>query len=289
MAGPDHHLPPEKRRVGMVFQDYAIFPHLSVSQNIGFGLNNKPTKSEQSQHVEKLLQFVGLQGKGERMPHELSGGQQQRVALARALAPNPRALLLDEPFSNLDAALRSEVRAEVRHLLRESKTTTIFVTHDQEEALFFGDLVGIMQAGRLVQIGTPEDVYLQPRTRFVAAFMGQTDFIRGVVVDGHVQSALGDLGLETKLAQGTELEVAARPNEVALSKGGPHNGRIISRQSLGIACLYAITLGDGSKVHSWQPHQFDLLPGMPVRANFRAGMLPPMFLNGMNVEEWDRG
>jgi iron(III) transport system ATP-binding protein len=136
------HLPPEKRRVGMVFQDYAIFPHLNVGQNVAFGLG----KGEQRRTAE-MLSLVGLEGLGEKMPHELSGGQQQRVALARALAPQPAVLLLDEPFSNLDAALRHEVRHEVRALLKQNKATAIFVTHDQEEALFMGNEVAVMNQG----------------------------------------------------------------------------------------------------------------------------------------------
>ncbi len=276
-------LPPEKRRIGMVFQDYAIFPHLDVAGNVGFGLSNGETKTVKEERTKALLRFVGLDSLGGRMPHELSGGQQQRVALARALAPGPRALLLDEPFSNLDAALRSEVRAEVKTLLRQSKTTTIFVTHDQEEALFFGDLVGVMRAGRIEQIGTPEDVYLRPKTRFVAAFMGQTDFIPGEVRENGVYTPLGLLELFPSLPHGTRLEVAARPNHVALSKGGPHNGRIVSRQFLGIASYYRVVLDDGCLIHSWQPYQFDLLPGVTVRATFREGELPPMFLDGLNV------
>jgi len=284
VAGPDRHLPPEQRRIGMVFQDYAIFPHLSVAKNVGFGLNSRAARGEKDSQVEALLHFVGLETMGERLPHELSGGQQQRVALARALAPGPRALLLDEPFSNLDAALRSEVRAEVKDLLVQSGTTTIFVTHDQEEALFFGDLVGVMRAGRIEQIGTPEEIYLQPRTRFVAAFMGQSDFIPGEVSGAGVETPLGRLEVETTLTAGTVLEIASRPNHVALTLNDPHNGRIVSRQFLGIACLYGVALADGSIIHSWQPHQFDLAPGMAVRACFRPGGLPPMFLNGRHVE-----
>ena len=139
VADGRNHIPPEKRRVGMVFQDYAIFPHLSVADNIAFGL---PRGQERAARVKEMLGFVGLDGLGERMPHELSGGQQQRVALARALAPRPVILLLDEPFSNLDAALRAQVRHEVKDLLKGSGTTAVFVTHDQEEALFLGDSGG---------------------------------------------------------------------------------------------------------------------------------------------------
>ena len=207
MADGALHVPPEKRRVGIVFQDYAIFPHLSLTQNVGFGL-----KRGQSERIEEMLNFVGLGGLGERMPHQLSGGQQQRVALARALAPQPVVLLLDEPFSNLDAALRVEMRQEVRGLLKSSGTTAVFVTHDQEEALYMGDQVGVMNRGRLEQVGSPEAIFHQPRTRFVAEFLGQTDFLPGEVTGRGVQTPLGLLPQTLPLASGTAVEVAVRPD-----------------------------------------------------------------------------
>ena len=281
VAGPDRYLPPEKRRIGMVFQDYAIFPHLTVAENIGFGLNGRNNRVVR---VEYLLSFVGLEGLGDRMPQELSGGQQQRVALARALAPSPRALLLDEPFSNLDAALRTEVRVEVRELLRQSGTTTIFVTHDQEEALFFGDLIAVMRSGSIEQVGRPEEVFLRPRTRFVAAFMGQTDFIPGRVKDNGIETPLGRLDLAISLPSGTQLEVALRPNHVALTTDGSPNSRILSRQFQGIAYLYRVALTNGSIVHSWQPHQVDLPPGTSVQASIRTGHRPPVFYEDRALE-----
>ena len=278
VAGPGVHRPPEGRRIGMVFQDYAIFPHLSVSHNVGFGLNTRAERGDKRARVAAMLDFVGLADVGERMPHELSGGQQQRVALARALAPGPRALLLDEPFSNLDAALRAEVRAEVRDLLRRSGTTTIFVTHDQEEALFFGDLIAVMRAGRIEQLGAPEEIYLQPRTRFVAAFMGQTDFIPGLVGERGVETPLGRLALESNLALSTELEVALRPINVALTTEGEPNSHIVSRHFSGTAYIYTVALADGSIVHSLQPHQAQFAEGAAVRASIRPGDPPPVFL-----------
>ncbi len=277
VAGPGVHRPPEQRRIGMVFQDYAIFPHLSVSHNVGFGLNARSKRGDKGARVEAMLDFVGLADVGDRMPHELSGGQQQRVALARALAPGPRALLLDEPFSNLDAALRAEVRAEVRDLLRQSGTTTIFVTHDQEEALFFGDLIAVMRAGRIEQVGAPEEIYLRPRTRFVAAFMGQTDFILGQVSEQGIETPLGRLTLESNLALGTELEVALRPINVALTAEGEPNSHIVSRHFSGTAYIYTVALADGSIVHSLQPHQAQFVAGAAVLASIRPGDPPPVF------------
>lgn len=285
VAGPKHRLPPEQRRIGMVFQDYAIFPHLTVAENVSFGLNDRAGRDERQARVESLLDFVGLGDMGERMPNELSGGQQQRVALARALAISPRALLLDEPFSNLDATLRAEVRAEVRELLRQSETTTIFVTHDQEEALFFGDLIAVMQAGRIEQIGTSEEIYLHPRTRFVAAFMGQTDFIMGEVGDDGLETSLGLLQLATPLPPGTLLEIALRPNDVALKENGAPNCQIISRQFVGMAYLYRLALSNGDIVHSWQPHQVKFAPDTFVQASIRPGKLPPIFHGERALEQ----
>ncbi len=267
-------VPPEKRRVGMVFQDYAIFPHLSVADNVAFGLPGG--RKRNPQRVGEMLTFVGLEGLGERMPHELSGGQQQRVALARALAPEPAVLLLDEPFSNLDAALRREVRGEVRALLRRSGVTSVFVTHDQEEALFMGDQVAVMRGGRLEQMGPPEVVFHQPRTRFVAEFLGSADFVPGTAVTNGVETPLGLLPQLVSAPPGAALEVAVRPDDIFLYTDGegedgrlPPNGRVLDRQFLGIAYLYAIGLPDGTTVHSWQPHTVNVPLGTAVRVGFR--------------------
>ncbi len=260
------HLPPEKRRVGMVFQDYAIFPHLSVAANVGFGLKKN---ADAKRRTDEMLIMVGLDGLGDQMPHELSGGQQQRVALARALAPDPAILLLDEPFSNLDTSLRAQVRQEVKDLLRQSGATSVFVTHDQEEALFLGDLVAVMHDGRLQQIDTPEAVFHQPQTRFVAEFMGQTDFLPGQVAGDGLATPLGFLPQSTPLAEGTAVEVALRPDDVRLDEDENGNGRVVSRQFIGIAHIYEVALPTGHRVHSWQPHRYNWPLGTAVRASFR--------------------
>lgn len=280
VAGDGRQMPPEKRRAGMVFQDYAIFPHLSVAANIGFGLSRNQDKN---QRVQESLALVGLDGMGERMPHELSGGQQQRVALARALAPQPAVLLLDEPFSNLDAALRVEVRQEVRDLLKRSGTTAVFVTHDQEEALFLGDEIAIMNSGNLEQVGSAENVFHQPRTRFVAQFIGQTDFISGVADGRGIQTSLGTLPHSRDLSPGTLIEVAVRPDDVKLIADPAGQARILSRQFLGIAFLIRVQLPDGSVVHSWQSHTIDFPVGTAVQAAIRPGHTLPCFLNGTAV------
>jgi iron(III) transport system ATP-binding protein len=258
------HLPPEKRRTGIVFQDYAIFPHLNVAENVGFGLPRR----ERPEQVAAMLDFVGLSGLGERMPHELSGGQQQRVALARALAPKPVLLLLDEPFSNLDATLRGEMRGEVRRLLKASGTTAVFVTHDQAEALLMGDEVAVMKAGQIEQIGTPEAIFHRPRTRFVAEFLGNSDFVPGRVRGNGLETPLGLLPQVVDLPEGTAVEIASRPDDVLLVEAEDGNGRITARQFIGIAFIYEITLNDDTVVHSWQSHQTNLAEGTAVHATF---------------------
>ncbi|MDX1614128.1 MAG: ABC transporter ATP-binding protein [Candidatus Promineifilaceae bacterium] len=272
VSEPGRHMPPEARRVGMVFQDYAIFPHLNVAQNIAFGLGRE---SDIGAQIESMLALVGLGEVGQQMPHELSGGQQQRVALARALAPQPTVLLLDEPFSNLDSSLRVQVRAEVRDLLKESGATAIFVTHDQEEALFIGDRVALMNEGRLEQIGTPEEVFQRPTTRFVADFMGQTDMLPGITTRAGVQTPLGLLPRLDTLEVGTPVEVVIRPNDVrlALQARGVNDqpGQILRQRFVGIAYIYEVQLADGSVVHSWQPHTLHLNAGQDVFVSLRPG------------------
>ena len=165
-------IPPEQRRLGMVFQDYALFPHLTVAENVAFGLK-KPERAA----AKRLIELVGLTGLETRYPYQLSGGQQQRVALARALAPQPPLVLLDEPLSNLDVQVRLRLREEIRDILKATKTSAVFVTHDQEEALAIADLVAVMSKGKLEQIGTPQEVYTQPSSRFVAEFVTGANFI----------------------------------------------------------------------------------------------------------------
>jgi iron(III) transport system ATP-binding protein len=182
VATPTESVPPERRRVGMVFQDFALFPHLSVRDNIGYGIHRDP---DRRLRVDELLEMVGLREAADRLPHQLSGGMQQRVALARALAPRPQVILLDEPFSNLDQALRTQLRGEVREILRRAGTTAIFVTHDQDEALSLSDRVVVMDAGRVRQVGTPQEIYVEPVDLFVADFVGTINLVPATVVDRH--------------------------------------------------------------------------------------------------------
>ncbi len=181
-------LPPEQRRVAMVFQDFALFPHMSVGANVAFGL---PKGADRKRRVNELLDMVGLGGLDNRMPHQLSGGQQQRVALARALASEPQLILLDEPFSNLDPAIRVRVRGEVKQLIQSIGITAVFVTHDQEEALSLAEEVGVMIAGHLLQIGSPAEIYKNPATRDVGEFVGGANVLPGEVRDGVATCELG--------------------------------------------------------------------------------------------------
>jgi iron(III) transport system ATP-binding protein len=284
--GRGFHLPPEKRRVGMVFQDYAIFPHLDVAANVAFGLGRGRNAQART---ETMLELVGLAGLGPQMPYELSGGQQQRVALARALAPEPAVLLLDEPFSNLDTSLRVQVRREVRQMLKQTGATAVFVTHDQEEALFIGDEVAVMNEGRLEQIGTPYDIFHRPQSRFVAEFMGQTDFVAGRGTADGVETPLGLIaGRVQGVAPDTAVEVALRPDDVALTEatdGG--NGRIVERRFVGIAHIYLVALADGSLVHSWQPHTVAIAAGAAVHVSLRPGHPVTCFAGERRLEIGD--
>lgn len=213
VSGPNVFTAPEQRRIGFVFQDYALFPHLDVIGNVAFGLVGR-SRRERIERAREVLDLVGLTVFAGRYPGQLSGGQQQRVALARALAPEPALILLDEPFSNLDAALRAGTRQEVRRILERSGATTLLVTHDQEEAMTFADRLAVMRAGRLEQAGAPEETYLMPRTAFVAGFLGRTNVLRGEGHGATVSTKLGSLRLRQN-ATGPLL-VSLRPEDLHL-------------------------------------------------------------------------
>ena len=206
------YLPAERRRIGMVFQDYALFPHLTVEANVMFGITEKTDKRVRASEV---LEVVGLGGLGGRMPHELSGGQQQRVALARSLAVRPELVLLDEPFSNLDPAMRVKVRTEVRQIIEWLGITALFVTHDQEEALSIAERVAVMLDGRIEQVGQPAEIYMHPSTRLVAEFLGETNFFAGDVTGGRLEFELGQMPVESDLTG--PVTVMVRPEALALS------------------------------------------------------------------------
>jgi iron(III) transport system ATP-binding protein len=258
-------VPPEQRDVGMVFQDYALFPHLTARQNIAFGLNRK-SKAERERRVSETLELVGLADLADRYPHELSGGQQQRVALARAIAPRPIVILLDEPFSSLDAGRREQVREDVSRILRDSGISAIFVTHDQDEALFIGDRLAVLNAGRLEQVGAPEDVFGAPRTRFVAEFMGKTDFLPGEVTADGIRTEIGVLDQPADWPIGARVEIAFRPDDVRLIPDPAGPACITERHFKGAMNMYCVRLASGRMVHSYQAHTLTLAPGTPVRA-----------------------
>ena len=226
VAGPRAWVPPEARRIGMVFQDYALFPHLNVGDNIAFPLKGRP-RADRRRRVAELVVKARLQGLEERYPHQLSGGQQQRVALARALAAEPTLVLLDEPFSNLDAALRESTRSEVREILHRADATTILVTHDWDEALSLADRVAVMLEGRVSQVGEPREIYLRPVSREVARCMGAAHFIDGQAEGDHVRCALGVLPLACA-AEGA-VTVLLRPEALRLVSAAKHGSDAVAR------------------------------------------------------------
>jgi iron(III) transport system ATP-binding protein len=246
VAGPQRFVPPEKRRIGVVFQDYALFPHLTVAANVGYGIRDRGARAAR---VREMLDLVGLPDKGARRPHELSGGEQQRVAIARALAPDPAILLLDEPFSNLDAALRGRVRDEVRDILRAADATSVFVTHDQEEALSLADRVAVMQDGHILQIGTPGALYTRPERRFVASFVGDADLVRGESDGTRAVTALGSVGIEPPGRVGA-VDVVVRPENVRLRLDGAGNGTVRRLTYFGHDQIIEVALADGGRVRS---------------------------------------
>jgi iron(III) transport system ATP-binding protein len=250
VAAPNRFVPPERRRIGVVFQDYALFPHLTVAQNVAYGVRDRGRRATR---VTEMLELVGLADEAPRLPHELSGGQQQRVALARALAPEPALVLLDEPFSNLDAALRVRVRGEVRSILREARATAVFVTHDQEEALSLADRIAVMQAGSVLQVGDPAGLYARPADRFVATFVGDADMIPGRADGDGVATAVGRLttardGLGEALTG--DVEIALRPERVRLRLDGAGQGIVRGITYFGHDQLVEVGLEDGARVRS---------------------------------------
>jgi iron(III) transport system ATP-binding protein len=255
MTRPGRIVPAEHRRIGMVFQDYALFPHLTVARNIAFGLR-KVSAAEREARVTELLDIVGLHRVGERYPHELSGGQQQRVALARALAPRPELMLLDEPFSNLDVELRERLSIEVRDILKHQNTTAILVTHDQNEAFNIADEIGIMSKGRIEQWDTPYRLYHEPATRFVADFIGQGVFLPGTVVDEHtIGLELGPMKsrLLNDWPRGTPVDVLLRPDDILHDDASTLQARVLHKAFRGAEFLYTLQLPGGGRVLSLVP------------------------------------
>ena len=253
-------LPPDRRGVGLVFQDYALFPHLRVIDNVAFGLRDMPAQKRR-QRAAAILAQLGMEAYRDAFPHMLSGGQQQRVALARALAPGPKILLLDEPFSGLDARLRDQVRDETLHVLKEGGTTTLMVTHDPEEAMFMADRIALMRDGRIVQEGAPADLYYHPVDAFVAGFFSQINRFTSVVANGRIPTPFGELAA-TALADGVSVDVLIRPEALRLSRERPSDGsgvRVITSRMLGRTSLIHLCAGD------LEGHHLHLHARMPGR------------------------
>lgn len=264
LASDGFSLAPEQRQVGMVFQDYALFPHLSVAENIAFGLKRGP---QATLRANELLERVNLGGLGARRPHELSGGQQQRVALARALAPSPRLLLLDEPFSNLDVELRRRLSLEVRELLKAQGIAAMLVTHDQEEAFAVSDKVGVMRNGVLEQWAAPAELYQQPATAWVAKFVGQGYFIPGQVEGAQLRTELGVIPLPGQgWAEGSTQHVLLRPEHlIAVAEQGlPCT--VVHRYFQGANTAYRLRTPEGTELEALLPSSTSAAPGtcLPV-------------------------
>jgi iron(III) transport system ATP-binding protein len=259
VAGGGMSSPPEARGVGLVFQDYALFPHLSVADNVAFGLKSVPAANREAR-VLRALGDLGMEDHAARYPHMLSGGQQQRVALARALVAGPSVVLLDEPFSGLDARLRDKVRDQTLHALMESQAATLMVTHDAEEAMFMADRIAVMCDGRILQTGTPDDLYCRPASAFVAQLFGEVNRLDGIVSGGAVDTPFGPLqaaGLEEGAAAG----ILIRPEALHLSQDAERpRGRVITSRMLGRTSLVHLSVEDGTvtglHLHARAPGRF---------------------------------
>ena len=275
------HAPPEERSIGLMFQDFALFPHLTVAENVAFGLGRGRPRSERARIASDYLRRADLAGYEKKYPHQLSGGEQQRVALARALAPRPRVMLMDEPFSGLDNRLRDEVRDETLSILKEEGTAVLLVTHEPDEAMRMGDRIALMRRGRIVQVGAPYHVYNYPVDREAAAFFSDLNVIHGVVRDRQTDTPFG-LFLTPGLVDGADVEIIVRPQHLKITaddgraeKGNPEDGvaargRVVRARFIGAASLLEVAMEhDGSLVRATVP--FAWLPerGTPVRLSMR--------------------
>ncbi|PZC48047.1 MAG: iron(III) transport system ATP-binding protein [Chloroflexi bacterium] len=268
VAGPRAFMAPEKRRVGMVFQEYALFPHMSVEKNVAYGLSKDPDRERK---VGAALELVGLTGLEDRSPHELSGGQQQRVALARALAPGPEVILLDEPFSNLDPTLRGRMRVEVRRILRQAGVTAIFVTHDIREAGNIGDQIALIHQGRIEQVGAPNDLYHRPQTRYTADFMGPATFLAAEIEKGRIVTEIGVIPQHVDAPPAAGMQVMLRPDDVHLHASATGQGAILFQELRGGFFHYRVRLDSGTLVESQILHTHDFEVGTRVDVTIEPG------------------
>ena len=292
-------IPPEKRNTGMVFQDYALFPHLTVAENIAFGLKGKKNSAnggifqqgrlkqpEIQQRIATVLDLVGLSSLGKRYPHELSGGQQQRVALARAIAPQPALILLDEPLSNLDVQVRHRLRVEIRSILKAAGTTAIFVTHDREEALAISDKIAVMRDGKLEQIGTPEEIYTQPSSRFVAEFVTQANFLTARREGQNWTTEIGEVELPITVAECDRAELMLRQEDLIVTPD-PENNSLVTvkeRQFLGREYRYCLETASGKRLHARTAISNPVAVGTKVKVSVISNA-PLLFSSSMNHQE----
>ncbi|MBD0837782.1 ABC transporter ATP-binding protein [Streptomyces sp. TRM68416] len=261
-------VPAHRRDAGMVFQSYSLFPHLDVVDNVAFGLRMRKVRTtERRARAAELLELVGLADKGGRFPHQLSGGQQQRVALARALALRPRVLLLDEPLSALDAKVRTNLREEIRRLQQELGITTLFVTHDQEEALSMADRVAVMRAGRLEQCAAPAELYGRPATAFVAEFVGTMSRLPGILKGLEVEVLGQRLPVDGQPPDLSEVDVLVRPEAVRVRAEETGDARVVATAFLGAVVRVTVRLADGTEVKADLPAHEAPAPGTAVRVS----------------------
>ncbi|MGM0676630.1 MAG: ABC transporter ATP-binding protein [Pseudomonadota bacterium] len=272
VSRPGRTQPPERRQVGMVFQDFALFPHLTVAENIAFGIRSQSAR-QRRQRVTELLSLISMDGYGEAYPHALSGGQQQRIAVARAMAPRPRVLLLDEPFSNMDVELREGLAREVRAILKQEEITAMLVTHDQNEAFAFADRIAVIHAGRVLQWDTAYNLYHRPRDRFVADFIGQGRMLPGQVLSEHeVETELGTItgSVPQNCSPGAPVDVLVRPDDILPDDDSEIFGEVMDKAFRGASFLYNLQLGSGTRVLCLTPSHYNFALGerIPLKLGF---------------------
>ena len=264
VSSPSVHVPADRRNVGLVFQEFALFPHLTVAQNVGFGLQGLAPGERRRRSVE-VIELVKLGGLEDRYPHELSGGQQQRIALARTLAPRPVAVLLDEPFSNLDADMRRQMRREMECILRDHGIATVFVTHDREEAFAMADRIGVMNDGRLEQLDTPDVIYRSPTTASVAKLAGTCDFLSGEIRNGVAVTELGEIPWVTtngRIPDGSRVNLMVHPDDFAIVADAQGTAVVSSREFRGDETILVISLVSGATLRCLARNSgSDLAPG----------------------------
>lgn len=281
VSAPGHLVPPEKRSLGMVFQDYALFPHLTIKENVCFGLR-KSSQTRRNSIGAKMLELVGLEQYANRYPHELSGGQQQRVALARAMAPEPSLILMDEPFSNLDVDLRRRLSLEVRDILKSLGTTALMVTHDQEEAFAVADRIGVMNEGKLQQWDTAYNIYHEPLNRFVANFIGLGHFIRGKALSPElVDTEMGVIKGNRAYSwlADSPVDILLRPDDILPDPESPLQAMVLQKTFTGASMLFKLQLPTGSIVEAIFPshndHQIGTMVGIRLEADHLVAFASP--------------